>query len=213
MVIDFLVLEFHYHTPFRINMASLSGSTYHYSPAFNWKPMNNIKTIQRTSIPLPISKSEIEEPPSVSSNNAVTKQSRKRGTLDLKKLKETEERERKEEVNRKIASKKALSVILRREATKAVIDKKWGKISSKRLLPRTVLEALHDRITALRWESALKVLSLSTWYQFFFFRNGFFFVFCVYRYITVCSPSCNLDIVFTSIATKRFNWAYKLVNW
>lgn len=58
-------------------------------------------------------------------------------------------------------------MILRREATKAVIEKKKG-ISSKRLLPRTVLEALHERITALRWESALKVFELmreQLWYK------------------------------------------------
>ena len=75
--------------------------------------------------------------------------------------KERESRERKQETNRKIASQKAISVILRREATKAVIEKKKKGISPKRLLPRTVLEALHERITALRWESALKVLYLS----------------------------------------------------
>ncbi|KAL8208418.1 hypothetical protein R6Q57_007830 [Mikania cordata] len=74
-------------------------------------------------------------------------------------------RERKEQVNKKIASQKAISVILRREATKAVIEKKKG---SKRLFPGTVLEALHERITALRWESALKVFELlreQLWYR------------------------------------------------
>lgn len=65
-------------------------------------------------------------------------------------------------MNRKIASQKAISIVLRREATKAVIEKKQGKTNSKKLLPQTVLEALHERITALRWESALKV-------SFFFF--------------------------------------------
>lgn len=79
----------------------------------------------------------------------------------MEKLKEREEKERKEEVNRKIASKKAISVILRREATKAVIEKKRGPVNSKKLLPRTVLEALNERITALRWESALKVTLLN----------------------------------------------------
>ncbi|XXG78777.1 hypothetical protein AAC387_Pa08g2647 [Persea americana] len=82
--------------------------------------------------------------------------------------KEKEERERKDEVNRKIASQKAISIILRREATKAVIEKKQGKTNSKKLLPRTVLEALHERITALRWESALKVFELlheQLWYK------------------------------------------------
>nr|XP_043620778.1 pentatricopeptide repeat-containing protein At5g48730, chloroplastic [Erigeron canadensis] len=74
-------------------------------------------------------------------------------------------RERKERVNKKIASQKAISVILRREATKAVIEKKKG---STRLFPGTVLEALHERITALRWESALKVFELlreQLWYR------------------------------------------------
>ncbi|XP_022034630.1 pentatricopeptide repeat-containing protein At5g48730, chloroplastic [Helianthus annuus] len=78
---------------------------------------------------------------------------------------ETIRRERKERVNKKIASQKAISVILRREATKAVIEKKKG---STRLFPGTVLEALHERITALRWESALKVFELlreQAWYR------------------------------------------------
>ncbi|KAK1268912.1 Pentatricopeptide repeat-containing protein [Acorus gramineus] len=77
------------------------------------------------------------------------------------------ERERKEEVNRKIASRKAISIILRREATKANIERKRDKINSKKLLPRTVLEALHDRIAALQWDSALKVFELlreQIWY-------------------------------------------------
>ncbi|GJZ99815.1 hypothetical protein Tco_0672366 [Tanacetum coccineum] len=62
-------------------------------------------------------------------------------------------KERKEAVNKKIASQKAISVVLRREATMAVIEKKKGM---SRLFPGTVLEALHERITASRWESALK---------------------------------------------------------
>lgn len=81
------------------------------------------------------------------------------------KVKERADKERKEQVNRKIGSQKAISIILRREATKAVIEKKRG---SKKLLPRTVLEALHERITALRWESALKVFELlreQLWYR------------------------------------------------
>lgn len=72
--------------------------------------------------------------------------------------KEREAKERKEAVNRKIASQKAISIILRREATKELIEnKRKSGGSSKKLLPRTLLEALHERITALRWESALKV--------------------------------------------------------
>lgn len=73
-----------------------------------------------------------------------------------------------EERSRKIASQKAISVILRREATKAVIEKKRGPTNSKKLVPRTVLEALHERISALRWESALKVFELlreQIWYR------------------------------------------------
>ncbi|PIA25760.1 hypothetical protein AQUCO_10800031v1 [Aquilegia coerulea] len=87
---------------------------------------------------------------------------------DNNKEKEKEDKERKEEVNRKIASKKAVSVILRREATKAIIENKRGPTNSKKLLPRTVLEALHERVTALRWESALKVFELlqeQLWYR------------------------------------------------
>lgn len=79
------------------------------------------------------------------------------GRSEREKEKVREEREKKEVVNRRIASKKAISIILRREATKAVIEKKRGRTNSRKLLPRTVLEALHERITALRWESALKV--------------------------------------------------------
>lgn len=87
--------------------------------------------------------------------------------LESQKLKDKEAKERKEETNNKIASRKAISVILRREATKALIEKK--KKGSKRLLPKTVLEALHERITALRWESALKVGPFSN----FLVRIGF----------------------------------------
>lgn len=69
-------------------------------------------------------------------------------------------------MNRKIGSQKAISIILRHEATKAVIEKKGGPNNSKKLLPRTVLEALHERVTALRWESALKVSCLSVLFNF-----------------------------------------------
>ncbi|XP_073148972.1 pentatricopeptide repeat-containing protein At5g48730, chloroplastic [Henckelia pumila] len=80
--------------------------------------------------------------------------------------KKLKERESREETNRKIGSQKSISIILRREATKEVIEKKKG--GSRKLLPRTVLEALHERITALRWESALKVFDLlreQLWYK------------------------------------------------
>ncbi|MED6150156.1 hypothetical protein PIB30_069679 [Stylosanthes scabra] len=79
---------------------------------------------------------------------------------EVERQKAQQARERKEIMNRKIASQKAVSVILRREATKAIIDsrRKKGPTNPKKLLPRTVLEALHERITALRWESALKLM-------------------------------------------------------
>ncbi|KAL3379263.1 hypothetical protein AABB24_000132 [Solanum stoloniferum] len=89
-------------------------------------------------------------------------------SMEVEKLKVKEAKERKEETNKKIASQKAVSIILRREAAKAVIEYKKKKGNSKKLLPRTVLEALHERITALRWESALKVFELlqeQLWYR------------------------------------------------
>ncbi|KAM7489155.1 hypothetical protein LguiB_026639 [Lonicera macranthoides] len=104
--------------------------------------------------------------------NTVTERGERKGRMlvdkDKDKVKKREEIERKEQVNNKIASHKAISIILRREATKAVIETKRGKNNSKKLLPRTVLEALHERITALRWESALKVFELlreQLWYR------------------------------------------------
>ncbi|KAE9592100.1 hypothetical protein Lal_00012929 [Lupinus albus] len=108
---------------------------------------------------------------SSSSSSSFIDERTRRITKELEKQKAKEYKERKEMVNRKIASHKAVSVILRREATKAIIDKrnsKRGSTNSKKLLPRTVLEALHERITALRWESALKVFELmreQLWYR------------------------------------------------
>ncbi|KAK7854322.1 pentatricopeptide repeat-containing protein [Quercus suber] len=109
------------------------------------------------------------KPPPSSSNaaaipddkpNALTvperSQTQRKVMIDIEKLKKREAKERKEEVNSKIASRKAISIILRREATKALIEKKRGPTNSKKLLPRTVLEALHERIKALRPDSALK---------------------------------------------------------
>ncbi|KAK4409206.1 Pentatricopeptide repeat-containing protein, chloroplastic [Sesamum angolense] len=121
-------------------MASLAGPTNPFLP-----PLNR-RTETRN-------RHRLDPQPSNGNNGGNTLAVSER-RLDLPKLKEVEARERKEETNRKIASQKAISIILRREATKAVIEKKKG--NSKKLLPRTVLEALHERITALRWESALK---------------------------------------------------------
>lgn len=131
-------------------MASLAGPTHPTPPAFNRRPsissaaqLTKLVAVKAPGLHLDASPSSQPVPAKV----------QKRA---MEKEKEREEKERKEEVNRKVASRKAISIILRREATKAVIEKKKGT-NSKKLLPRTILEALHERITALRWESALKV--------------------------------------------------------
>ncbi|OMO90722.1 hypothetical protein CCACVL1_07308 [Corchorus capsularis] len=154
-------------------MASLTSHPHPFPPALNRRrrPAEILKPIRVS----PISASKPET--SASSKNAGEETSRltvterrreERGLRNSGELKQREARERREEVNRKIASKKAISVILRREATKALIEKKRGPNNSKKLLPRTVLEALHERITALRWESALQVFELlreQLWYR------------------------------------------------
>lgn len=61
----------------------------------------------------------------------------------------------------KRAEIKALNIILRREAAMANMEKKAGPKMSKKLLPRTVLEALTGRIDGNHWESALKVCKAS----------------------------------------------------
>ncbi|KAL6310562.1 hypothetical protein AAG906_015300 [Vitis piasezkii] len=135
-------------------MTSLSSPSPPLPPAFNRRPASAPETVR-------------SKPSSSPSPTETTSAGRNRRTGVVKE-KEREERERREEVALKIASKKAISVILRREATKAVIEKKRGPNNSKKLLPRTVLEALHERITALRWESALKVFELlreQLWYR------------------------------------------------
>lgn len=143
-------------------MAAHSGSTNPFPQPFSRRQPTNPK-----SVPISTSRPGIESKPeslsasssTTSSNVALTVSGigQRGGIINWEKVKKREERERKEEVNRKIASQKAISVILRREATKAIIEQKRGPTNSKKLLPRTVLEALHERITALRWESALKV--------------------------------------------------------
>lgn len=144
-------------------MASLSGPTSPFPPAFHRRPDSKIIITRNKARP------EFENPLQNEQTTALAVAERDgRRRTDIVKLKERESRERKEEVNRKIASQKAISIILRREATKAVIEKKGGPNNSKKLLPRTVLEALYERITALRWESALKVFELlreQLWYR------------------------------------------------
>ncbi|CAA3002371.1 pentatricopeptide repeat-containing At5g48730, chloroplastic [Olea europaea subsp. europaea] len=144
-------------------MASLSGPTSPFLPSLNRR--RNLDTSRNR----PISAHRSDPQPSNdqrSNHNTLTITERTSRKFDGAKLKEREAIERKEEINRKIASQKAISIILRREATKAVIEKKKG--NAKKLLPRTVLEALHERITALRWESALKIFDLlreQLWYR------------------------------------------------
>ncbi|KAJ6687055.1 ATPASE EXPRESSION PROTEIN 3 [Salix purpurea] len=150
-------------------MASLSPSTNLFPHPFNRKLQTKLKVT-----PSCASRHETKfNFPSSSANNNVAIGRSERGEMmrreiEWEKLKKKEEKERKEEVNKKIASQKAISVILRREATKAVIEKKRGPTNSKKLLPQTVLEALHERITALRWASALEVFELlreQLWYR------------------------------------------------
>ncbi|RDY00157.1 Pentatricopeptide repeat-containing protein, chloroplastic, partial [Mucuna pruriens] len=135
-------------------MASLSTTTPGVPPFPPPTPTHRTASTRAQASPRP-------EPVPSSPALAVTDERTMRIAKELEKMKAREAKERKEMTNRKIASQKAVSVILRREATKAIIDqsgrKKKGPINSKKLLPITVLEALHERITALRWESALKV--------------------------------------------------------
>ncbi|KAL9262751.1 Pentatricopeptide repeat-containing protein [Drosera capensis] len=137
-------------------MASVAGRPPNqFSPPPLRRPSSTPSTIHHCKLPFTLPTSSSSPPPAWRPKRRTTKPAK------------TAEEERKEEVNRKIASRKAISVILRREATKAVIEKKKG-ISSRRLLPRTVLEALEERITALRWESALTVFDLlreQLWYR------------------------------------------------
>ncbi|KAL7154219.1 hypothetical protein ABFS83_04G221200 [Erythranthe nasuta] len=136
-------------------MASLAGPSNPFPRPFNRRTQTQTRYDPRQS-----------HGPGNGNNNGNTLTVTERRPADIVRINEREVRERKEDTNRKIASKKAISIILRREATKAVIEMKKG--DSKKLLPRTVLEALHERITALRWESALKVFELlreQLWYR------------------------------------------------
>ncbi|XVF81197.1 hypothetical protein PTKIN_Ptkin15bG0136900 [Pterospermum kingtungense] len=156
-------------------MATPSSHSHPFPPAVNrsLSPAPNLKLVRVSPISAsksdpPASNKNTEEETSTSSLIVSERRREKRGLINAEELKQREARERREEVNRKIASRKAISVILRSEAAKAFIEKKRGPNNSKRLLPRTVLEALHERITALRWESALKVFELlqeQLWYR------------------------------------------------
>ncbi|CAH2044731.1 unnamed protein product [Thlaspi arvense] len=154
-----------------VQMVSLSTSTSHTHPlpsAFNRRPAERIVTVRCVSISPREPKLIIPSDKSDSSSFALKETRQRKWLMSSEEVKEGESEERKEDMNTKIASRKAISIILRREATKAIIEKKKGPTNSKKLLPRTVLEALHERITALRWESALQVFELlreQLWYK------------------------------------------------
>ncbi|KOM37912.1 hypothetical protein LR48_Vigan03g129400 [Vigna angularis] len=145
-----------------------------------------ISTRRTASTRVQVSPRPDSEPSSSPSSTALTvvDERTRRIARELDELKRREAKERKELRDRKVASQKAVSVILWREATKAVIDKsgrkKKGPINSKKLLPRTVLEALHERVAALRWESALKVYQLSFLLLFYVGFAGLFYVVTLY---------------------------------
>jgi flagellar motor protein MotB len=154
------------HTKIQSMSSSLSTITTAYSPPLPSSRLR-ITSIRAQSLtlpdpdhthsPSPSSTTELQKLPTTTLS--VTDERTKRIAKEVEKLKLKEMKERKEMKNQKVASQKAVSVILRREATKAIIDKrrKKGPVNSKKLLPRTVLEALNERIVAFRWESALKV--------------------------------------------------------
>ncbi|KAL0344396.1 UNVERIFIED_CONTAM: Pentatricopeptide repeat-containing protein, chloroplastic [Sesamum angustifolium] len=103
-------------------MASLAGPTNRCPPPFNRRTQTRNRHIPQPS----------------NGNNGRNTLAVSERRLDLAKLKDVEARERKEETNRKIASQKAISIILRREATKAVIEKKKG--NSKNCCPELFLK-------------------------------------------------------------------------
>ncbi|KAJ4847588.1 hypothetical protein Tsubulata_013905 [Turnera subulata] len=152
-------------------MAALSNSTNPFPRPFNRLHPPNSKPIPEPVPrlgPVACPSSSASSSGSNSTELAPSNRVERRGIVSWEKVKNREEKERREAVNRKVASQKAVSIILRREATKAIIEKKKGPTNSKRLLPRTVLEALHERISAYRWESALKVFELlkeQLWYK------------------------------------------------
>ncbi|XP_013644188.2 pentatricopeptide repeat-containing protein At5g48730, chloroplastic isoform X2 [Brassica napus] len=138
-------------------MVSLSTSTSHAHPlpsAYNRRPAERDVTVRCVSFS-PREPKHTSNGPSL----ALRETRQRKWVKSTEEAKERYSKEIQDEMNSKIASRKAISIILRREATKAIIEKKKGPTNSKKLLPRTVLEALHERITALRWESALQVFA------------------------------------------------------
>ncbi|ESQ32426.1 hypothetical protein EUTSA_v10004021mg [Eutrema salsugineum] len=152
-------------------MVSLSTSTSHVHPlpsAYVRRPAERTVTVRCVSIPPREPKHIIPSGKSNSSSSLELRERQRKWLMTTEDVKERDSKESKEYMNTKIASRKAISIILRREATKAIIEKKNGPTNSKKLLPRTVLESLHERITALRWESALQVFELlreQLWYK------------------------------------------------
>ncbi|KAG7533441.1 Pentatricopeptide repeat [Arabidopsis thaliana x Arabidopsis arenosa] len=152
-----------------VQMVSLSTSRSHAPPlptAFNRRPAERNFTVRCISISPREPKHTITSDKSTSTSSLSLRETRQsKWLMNSEDVIERDSKESKENTNTKIASRKAISIILRREATKEIIEKKKG---SKKLLPRTVLESLHERITALRWESALQVFELlreQLWYK------------------------------------------------
>lgn len=138
-------------------MATLSSSAYPFPPSLNLRRPRTAREVAAASLSINAEDSDSRTESVTTSEERWWKESSGSGGV-RDSVREREAKDRKEATNNKIASQKAISIILRREATKAAIEKKKG-LNSKKLLPRTVLESLHDRITALRWESALQVRS------------------------------------------------------
>ncbi|CAH9107982.1 unnamed protein product [Cuscuta europaea] len=142
-------------------MASFSGPSNPFPLVFNCQPGNHPVTHLAAPIPALIHNRNPLVTHQRDAGDGVAPQRRTSITRTLE-----EDARGKDEINRKVASQRAISIIMRREAMKAVFEKKKG--SSKKLLPNDILEALHERITALRWESALKIFELlreQLWYK------------------------------------------------
>ncbi|CAA7058883.1 unnamed protein product [Microthlaspi erraticum] len=152
-------------------MVSLSTSTSNAYPlpsAYNRRPAERIVSVRCVSISPREPKYRAPSDNTNSSSFSLRETRQSKWQTNTEEVNDRESKEIKEEINTKIASRKAISIILRREATKAIIEKKKGPTNSKKLLPKTVLEALHERITALRWESAIQVFELlreQLWYK------------------------------------------------
>ncbi|KAF2284520.1 hypothetical protein GH714_026074 [Hevea brasiliensis] len=134
-------------------MTALSSSANPYPNTLHRHRLTSPKPVHGISVPVSVSIPETEplSIPSPSNNDAalaVTQRGQRRRAIDWEKVKKREAKEKKEEVNRKIASRKAISVILRRDATKATIEKKrdYNLNEVKILLYIQVFELLQEQL-------------------------------------------------------------------